>query len=99
MWEYDTEFSEIIRRTPEVKSFRFPISSTRTLYQAGQFFFVTIKVKGEEALHHFSFSSSPTDEQYLEFTKRITTSDYSQALNAAKPGKKLSPPWVCPNRR
>lgn len=86
MWEFDTEFSEVIQRTPEVISFRFPISSTQAPYQAGQFFFVTIYVNGQEALHHFSFSSSPTDEQYLEFTKRITNSDYSQALKATKPG-------------
>jgi ferredoxin-NADP reductase len=86
MWEFDTEFSEVIQRTQEVKSFRFPIGSDQAPYQAGQFFFVTINVKGQEALHHFSFSSSPTDKQYLEFTKRITSSDYSKALNIAEPG-------------
>ncbi len=86
MWEFDTEFSEVIQRTSEVKSFRFPIGSKQAPYQAGQFFFVTINVKGQDALHHFSLSSSPTDEQYLEFTKRITASDYSQTLNIVKPG-------------
>ena len=86
MWEFDTEFSEIIQRTSEVKSFRFPINSNQAPYQAGQFFFVTINVKGQEALHHFSLSSSPTDKQYLEFTKRITSSDFSQTLNVIKPG-------------
>jgi ferredoxin-NADP reductase len=86
MWEFDTEFSEVIQRTPEIKSFRFPISSTQAPYSPGQFFFVTISVKGQEALHHFSLSSSPTDEQYIEFTKRITTSDFSQTLNVVKPG-------------
>ncbi len=86
MWEFDTEFSEIIQRTADVKSFRFPISSAKASYLPGQFFFVTISVKGQKALHHFSLSSSPTDEEYLEFTKRITTSDFSQALHASKPG-------------
>ncbi len=41
-------------------------------YLPGQFFFITIKVKGEDAIHHFSFSSSPTDRGHIEFTKRIT---------------------------
>jgi ferredoxin-NADP reductase len=86
MWEFDTDFSEIIPRTPEVKSFRFPLGSDQAPYQPGQFFFVTIKVNGQEALHHFSFSSSPTDRQYLEFTKRITGSDYSRQLNVTRPG-------------
>ena len=88
MWEFDTEFSEVIQRTPDVKSFRFPVSSRNADFVPGQFFFVTIKVKGEDALHHFSFSSSPTDEQHIEFTKRITAHDFSQALNAIKPGEK-----------
>ena len=37
-------------------------------------------------MHHFSFSSSPTDEGYFEFTKRITGSDFSQTSNNLKPG-------------
>lgn len=86
MWEFDTEFSEIIQRTRDIKSFRFPISDKKASYLPGQFFYLTIKVKGEDAEHHFSFSSSPTDEDYIEFTKRITASDYSQTLNVTKPG-------------
>ncbi len=86
MWQFDTEFSEVIQRTLEVKSFRFPISSTRADFAPGQFFFVKIKVKGQDALHHFTLSSPPTDVEYLEFTKRITSSDFSQTLNSTKPG-------------
>jgi len=55
-------------------------------YRAGQYFFLTIRVAGEEAIHHFSFSSSPTEKGYIEFTKRITSSDFSQTLNILKPG-------------
>lgn len=85
MWEFESHVSEIIQRTPHIKSFRFPTKND-VRYKAGQFFFVTIKVHGEDAIHHFSFSSSPTDKGYIEFTKRITSSDYSQALDAMKPG-------------
>ena len=86
LWHFDSEFSEIVERTPSVKSFRFPRRIKSAPYKPGQFFFLTIKIKGEDALHHFSFSSSPSDEGYIEFTKRITAHDYSQALNAMQPG-------------
>ncbi|MBI2906054.1 MAG: oxidoreductase [Chloroflexi bacterium] len=86
MWEFETEFSEIIQRTPNIKSFRFPVAAKGVRYRAGQFFFLTIKIKGEDALHHFSFSTSPTEKGYIEFTKRITPSEFSQALDVVKPG-------------
>jgi ferredoxin-NADP reductase len=86
VWQFDSEFAEIIQRTPDVKSFRFPICIKKAPYQPGQFFFLTIKINGEKAVHHFSFSSSPTDEEYIEFTKRITQHDFSQALDAMPQG-------------
>jgi ferredoxin-NADP reductase len=86
MWEFDTEVSDIIQRTPQVKSFRFPIRAEDVSYEAGQFFFVTIKIEGRNIIHHFSFSSSPTEKGYLEFTKKITSHEFSQALAAMKPG-------------
>lgn len=86
MWQFESEVSEIISRTPDIKSFRFPIQEKGVRYRSGQFFFVTIKIHGKEAIHHFSFSSSPTDKGYIEFTKRITSSDFSQALDTIQPG-------------
>lgn len=86
MWQFDSEVAEVIQRTPSVKSFRFKIMAKNVRYRPGQFFFLTIKVNGENGLHHFSFSSSPTDKGYIEFTKRITNSDFSQTLNILKPG-------------
>lgn len=55
-------------------------------FKPGQFFFVTIKIDGEEKTKHFSFSNSPTEKDYIEFTKRITDSDYSKALDKLKAG-------------
>ncbi len=86
MWQFETEFSKIIQRTPTIKSFRFPIRTNEAPFKPGQFFFVTIKVQGLNKIHHFSFSSSPTESDYIEFTKRITSHDYSQALDRAKQG-------------
>jgi glycine betaine catabolism B len=86
MWQFESQVSEVIQRTESVKSFRFLISTKNVRYRSGQFFFLTIKVNGEDALHHFSFSSSPTEKGYIEFTKRITSSDFSKALDALSPG-------------
>jgi len=55
-------------------------------YKPGQFFFLTIKINGQKAVHHFSFSSSPGEEGYIEFTKRITQHDFSQALDTMPQG-------------
>jgi ferredoxin-NADP reductase len=81
LWQFDSEFAEIIQRTSNVKSFRFPIRIKSAPYEPGQFFFLTIRINGQKAFHHFSFSSSPTDKGYIEFTKRITQHDFSQALD------------------
>lgn len=86
MWQFDSEVGQIIDRTPTIKSFRFPIKGKNVRFRAGQFFFLTIKVHGVDALHHFLFSCSPTDKGYIAFTKRITSHDFSQALDALKQG-------------
>lgn len=94
MIEFQTEVIDIIKRTPDVKSFRFKQNKT-IAFKAGQFFFVTIKVGEAERTKHFSFSNSPTEKGYIEFTKRITSSDYSKALNELKIGDwaKLKMPY------
>ena len=85
-WHFETEVSEVIPRTASIRSFRFPIRSKGFRYRPGQFFFITIMVEGQEADHHFSFSSSPTEKGYMEFTKRITGSAFSQTLAKLTPG-------------
>lgn len=84
MWQFETRFSETITRAPGVKSFRIPISPAEAPFQLGHYFFVTIKVAGAEALHHFTISSSPFNP-YLELTMRTTDPPYSLALDAAEP--------------
>ncbi len=86
MWQFESEVSRVVRQTPEIKTFRFSVYAWGVRYLPGQFFFLTIKVGGKGAIHHFSFSSSPTEKGYIEFTKRITDSDFSQTLDAMKPG-------------
>ncbi|MGB2705517.1 MAG: FAD-dependent oxidoreductase [Candidatus Omnitrophota bacterium] len=85
MISFDTSIIDIIQRTPGVKSFRFE-AKEEVAFKPGQFFFVTIKIGEKDRTKHFSFSNSPTEKGYVEFTKRITESDFSKALDALKTG-------------
>jgi ferredoxin-NADP reductase len=84
--KFETYVKEIISRTYNVTSFRFPRPETLS-YKPGQFMFVTIKAEsGKELSKHFSISSSPTEKTHLEFTKKLTESEFSTALKALKKG-------------
>jgi ferredoxin-NADP reductase len=82
---YETKIIEIIPRTDDITSYRFPRLAGFT-YKPGQFFFVALRQESKELNKHFSFSSSPTQNGYIEFTKRFTDHEYSTALKAAKVG-------------
>ncbi len=83
--KWETKIEEIILRTADVTSYRFP-RPPELVYKPGQYFFVTIKQGGKELIHHFSFSSSPTEKEHFEFTKKLTDHEYSIALKAVKVG-------------
>jgi ferredoxin-NADP reductase len=77
---------EIIPRTHNVTSFRFPRPAELN-YKPGQFLFVTFKASdGKEVNKHFSFSSSPTEKTHIEFTKKLSDSDFSNVLRGLKKG-------------
>lgn len=80
----ETSVQQIIQRTKDTKSFRFK-KPEGFQHKAGQWMYVNIKVNGVVKLHHFTISSSPT-EDFLEFTKKITDSEYSQTLDHMKEG-------------
>ncbi|MCJ7632190.1 FAD-dependent oxidoreductase [Candidatus Bathyarchaeota archaeon] len=82
---YETSILEIISRTCNVKSVRFPRTSGFN-YRAGQFMFVTIRGVHGELGKYFSISSSPTEKDLIEFTKKLSGSEYSKTLNALKVG-------------
>lgn len=83
--KFETFVKDIISRTYNVTSFRFPRPTTLN-YKAGQFFFITLRVNGKELRKHFSFSSSPTEKSHIEFTKKLSDSDFSNALKSLKVG-------------
>ena len=83
--KFETKIQQIIPRTQDVTSFRFPRPAELD-YKPGQFLYITIKQGDKELSKHFSFSSSPTEKDHIEFTKKFTDHEFSLALKAAKTG-------------
>jgi len=83
--KFETAVKEVIPRTSDTSSFRFPRPDGFD-YKPGQYMMVTIKTGDTELVHPFSLSSSPTDPDFIEFTKKLTASEYSTRLRALKPG-------------
>lgn len=82
---FETSLAKVVPRTHEVKSFIFPRPAGFD-YKAGQWMYTNIKIEGVTKMHHFTISSSPT-EDYLMFTKKITDSPYSKALDSYTGGE------------
>lgn len=85
--QFDAKIKEIIPRTHNVKSFRLEVAGGPD-FRAGQFCCVQLLTE-KECKRYLSISSSPTEKGYIEFTKRITQSDFSKLLNTLKPGDSL----------
>lgn len=79
---------EIIQRTYNVKSIRLD-TGPHPAFKAGQFMCVTIPSE-KGCKRYLSISSSPTEAGYVEFTKKLTDSVFSRALNNLKPGDVLN---------
>jgi ferredoxin-NADP reductase len=77
---FDTTVMDIILRTIGVKSFRFERPADFE-FDPGQWMFITILINGEQKTKHFTISSSPTEKEFLEFTKKITDHEFSVALD------------------
>jgi ferredoxin-NADP reductase len=86
----EVKIKEIIQRTYNVKSFRLEVGDNID-FIAGQFLHVTLKI-GESYMadRYLSISSSPTEKGYIEFTKKITQSDFSRALDNLKSGDSVT---------
>jgi len=76
-----TTFSERIKRTPTIESFRF-FPQERLDFIPGQFLQIVFDGKNpqnKELNKYLSFSSSPSKD-YIEVTKRLSASPFSQKL-------------------
>ena len=83
--EFELRVQKIIQRSYNVKSVRINRPAENLSYQAGQF--LNVALDSENRLKRYlSISSSPTESGYIEFTKKITESEFSCALNKLKEG-------------
>jgi len=79
-YEAELKIKEIIQRTHNVKSFRLELNDDAD-FKPGQYMIVTITTDGKDISRYLSISNSPTEKGYMEFTKKLTNSDFSQRLN------------------
>ena len=86
--EIKTKIKEVIQRNYNVKSFRLEISDVLN-FKAGQFLLVRLETD-PQLKRYLSISSSPTENSYLEFTKKLTESDFSKTLNSLKVGDEVA---------
>jgi len=80
--EYDASLISSHEVVPGVKSFRFA-RAPDFKYEAGQYVMAKL---GAALFRFFSISCSPTDEGYIEFTTRMSGSEYKSALDLLKSG-------------
>ncbi len=86
--EIKVKIKEVIRRNYNVKSFRLEVPGPLN-FKAGQF--LSVKLKDDPQLKKYlSISSSPTEKCYLEFTKKLTESDFSKILDSLKAGDQVA---------
>ena len=83
--ELEVKIKEIIQRTYNVKSFRVGVDG-KADFQAGQFLQVTLKAE-PELQRYLSISSAPSENGYIEFTKKLTESNFSKTLNNLEVGE------------
>ncbi len=86
--EHSTTVTEIIQRTYNVISVRARKPEGFD-YQSGQCVKLTISSQNGEVSRFLSFSSSPT-EPFIEFTKKISRSDFSKAFSCLKAGDPIT---------
>ena len=86
--EFEAVVEDIIVRTYNVKSYRFARPRSFS-YRAGQFTFVTVEDDGQKMKKPLTLSSSPTELDYIEFTKKLTGHPFSNGLEALRIGDKI----------
>jgi len=84
MKEYTVEVTEVIERTPSAVSIRME-KPEGFEYDPGQWAQISLEVSENQETRPLSLSSSPT-EKFLEFTKGITRSAFSMAVQECEPG-------------
>ena len=83
--KFEEKTIDIIKRTNDVKSFRFRRPEGFD-FKPGQYILVSLAVEGNTVTKAFSLSSSPTEKDHIEFTKKLTGHPFSNVLDNMKIG-------------
>ena len=83
--KFEEKTIDIIKRTHDVKSFRFRRPEGFD-YKPGQYILASLPVEGKMITKAFSLSSSPTEKDHIEFTKKLTGHPFSDVLDNMKIG-------------
>ena len=89
---FDVQIKDVVKRTHNVKSLRLS-NKMGMEFKAGQFVFVSFD-GSKELGRYLSISNSPTEKGYIEVTKKLTDSSFSDRVDAAGRGQivKISSP-------
>jgi len=87
---FKAKFKERVKRTGTVESFRF-IPAEKPGFVPGQFLQVIFDPvnPGNQLLNKYLSLSASPERDYLEFTKRLSDSDFSGRLKALQPGDEV----------
>ncbi|MDW7733022.1 MAG: FAD-binding oxidoreductase [Methanolobus sp.] len=83
--KFEEAVIEILPRSKTIKSFRFKRPDDFD-FKAGQYIIVTIGINGKKTHKPFSLSSSPTEKEHIEFTKKLTGHEFSNVLDSMEIG-------------
>lgn len=89
MESLNLELIEIVTHCCDVKTFRFALDED-IHFKPGQYLIITSKLNGKGVSKSFSISNSPTEKGYVEFTKKLTESEFSKSLNKLEIGQSYS---------
>lgn len=89
MQDQHLELMEIVTHCGDVKTFRFSLEED-VPYVPGQYLVLTIPLGGRLVSKAFSISSSPTEKGFIQFTKKLSNSPFSRALEALQVGQKCA---------
>lgn len=82
---FETSVKQKIQRTPDVISIRFNRPEGFD-FTPGQYFFIALKRGGNQLEKHFTISSSPTELDFIEVTKKLTGHEFANALAGLREG-------------
>ncbi len=83
------KLEEIVTHCCDVKTFRFELDKD-VAFKPGQYLVLTLNIAGKDVSKAFSISNSPTEKGFIQFTKKLSNSDFSNSLNNLTIGEEYS---------